>query len=516
MLSRPVTHLRNIIGNISHLGYESMLMGVTDPMAVIRGLRNGLKTVKPDMKRIWNEGGEMNKFQDLGKQYEPKNKTLRNAMPLTYLKLEDVFFKELSKGIEKELQIKQLAKEYKEKPETVRQLIEDVANGKELETEAKTERYLKSLEEIQDFSKYATFQNALGEKGVAFQNFINKTYLFPIVPFVRTPVNILKVGLKPLNIVKFASPEYRARFKEMSPVAKQHELRRITAGAFLYSAFASSVLSGALDVTGSGADNKGQQDLLEQTGWKPNSIKIGNRYVSYQNLNPLNIFLGMLGNYSDDLKYNQKPKDDELSWYQKISKSLAGFAETVTDQSFLQGLSNLFKWMEKEDPYYLEQFLQMPIPGALSIPKDVEIYFGGDDKQYEAKGFYDKLMNRIGYTQGLRERLDIFGEPKERKYETLPVPFKEKENKLARVLLDKNVSIGYPSKNTTKANGEKISDNEYYEYHKETGQLIKKELEKNLSKIENMDNKDADDFVDKISRDIRDNYRTKKFGKKKK
>src|SRR5574343_392719 len=74
MLTRPVTHLRNIIGNISHLGYESMLIGVTDPMAVIRGLRNGLKTVKPDLKRIWNEGGDMNKFQDLGKQYEPKDR----------------------------------------------------------------------------------------------------------------------------------------------------------------------------------------------------------------------------------------------------------------------------------------------------------------------------------------------------------------------------------------------------------------------------------------------------------
>lgn len=517
MLSRPVTHLRNVVGNTSHLLYEALGIGLKDPVSVVRGLKEGIKTIKPDLKRIWNEGGEMNKFQDLGKQYEPKNKKLRNAMPLTYLKLEDVIFKELAKGIEKELQVKQLSKEYKENPESVRQFIEDVANGKELETTAKTERYLKSLDEIQDFAKYITFQKPLGETGVAIQNLINKTKVgFLVTPFVRTPVNILKVGLQPLKVVKFASPEYRAKFKEMSPVAKQHELRRITAGAFMYGTFATMVMNGMIDVTGSGADNKAQQDLLDQTGWKPNSIKIGNRYISYQNLNPLNVFLGMLGNFSDNVKYNTKPKDDELNTIQKISKTLAGSLETFTDQSFLQGLNNLFKWVNKKDPYYLEQFLQMPVPGALSIPKDVEIYFGGDDYQYETKGFWDKLMNRVGYTEGLKEKLDIFGQPKERKYETLPIAFKEKENKLAEVLLDKNVTIGFPSKDVMKSNGEKITDNEYYEYQKETGQKIKNELEKNLSKIEGMDNKDADDFVDDITKKIRDDYRIKKFGKKKK
>lgn len=517
MLSRPVTHLRNIVGNTSHLLYESIGIALKDPVSVINGLRNGIKTVKPDIQKIWNEGGDMNKFQDLGKQYEPKNKKLRNSMPLTYLKLEDVIFKELAKGIEKELQVKQLSKEYKDNPENIRQFIEDVANGKELETVAKTERFLKSVDEIQDFAKYITFQKPLGEVGIGIQNLVTKTKAgFLIMPFIRTPANILKVGLQPLKVLKFASPEYRAKFKEMSPVAKQHEIRRITAGALMYSTFASLVATGIIDVTGSGADNKNQQDLLEQTGWKPNSIKIGNRYISYQNLNPLNIFLGMLGNYSDNVKYNTKPKDDELSSIQKISKTLAGSLETFTDQTFLQGVNNLFKWINKKDPYYLEQFLQMPIPGALSIPKDVEIYFGGDDYQYETKGFWDKLRNRIGYTEGLKGRLDIFGEPKERKYETLPIAFKEKENKLAEILLNKKVTIGFPSKDVIKANGEKISEDEYYKYHKETGQKIKNELEKNLTKIENMDNKDADDFIDGITKKIREDYRNKIFGKKKK
>ena len=120
----------------------------------------------------------------------------------------------------------------------------------------------------------------------------------------------------------------------------------------------------------------------------------------------------MLGNYSDDMKYNRRPKDSELSFIQQTSKTLAGFAETFTDQSFLQGLSNLFKWVNKKDPYYLEQFLQMPVPGILSIGKDAQKYFGGEDKTYETKGFYDKLMNRLGFTSGLKERLDVFGRPK--------------------------------------------------------------------------------------------------------
>lgn len=254
---------------------------------------------------------------------------------------------------------------------------------------------------------------------------------------------------------------------------------------------------------------------LERQGWRPNSIKVGGKYVSYQNLNPFNVLFGMLGNYSDDMKYNRKPKDSELSFIQQTSKTLAGFAETFTDQSFLQGLSNLFKWVNKKDPYYLEQFLQMPVPGILSIGKDAQKYFGGEDKTYETKGFYDKLMNRLGFTSGLKERLDVFGRPKTGTYETLPVPFKEKTDELAKLLLEKNVTIGYPKKDVLKPDGTKISDDEYYEYHKQSGQKIEQQLISNFGILKGMQPDKLDDYIDNTAQKIRKEIRESMFGKKK-
>ena len=121
----------------------------------------------------------------------------------------------------------------------------------------------------------------------------------------------------------------------MTPVEKRMEITRITAGALAYTVLYQLASNNVIDITGQGAEDKSKRDFMEKQGWKPNSIKIGDRYYSYQNIQPFNVGLGIVGNYLDGIKYNSKPKDNELEWYQKWSKTLAGFVATTTDQSFL-------------------------------------------------------------------------------------------------------------------------------------------------------------------------------------
>ncbi len=514
MLSNPITHARNMVGNISHLTYESVLNGVMNPVLTVKGLSKGFTNIIPRIKEIMKGSEETNKWFE-GRRYEPKNKIVRNTMPLKWLEIEDVVFKELSKGMEREFQVRGLSKQFKDKPETVRQLMQDVLEGRELETEEKTAKYLQALEDIDKYGKYVTFQSELGSTGKAFTNLINKSKAgFLVVPFIRTPINIMKVGLQPLKVLKFVSPEFRAKFKELSKSEQTHIYRRIAAGSLLYSVIAGLALNGQIEITGSGPDDRTKRDLLERQGWKPNSIKVGSKYVSYQNLNPVNILFAMIGNYSDNMKYNTKPKDDELSAIQKISKTLAGFAETFTDQSFLQGINNLFKWKNKKDPYYLEQFLQMPVPGVLAVGKSIDIIKGEELPSYEAKGFMEKLKNKIGYTEGLKERLDIFGDTKIRTYESLPIPYSEKEDKLAKLILDNDISIGYPSKSVTKPDGTKITEDEYYTYLQETGQEIKRVLTENYDEISKLTPDEMEKFIDDTTKDIRKEARERLFGKK--
>lgn len=496
MLSRPITHARNMVGNISHITFEALTLMPDNPREVIRGLKNGYKNIAPRIKEITKgDVTETNKFFE-GKRYEPKNKWVRNTMPLKWLELEDVVFKELSKGIEKELQIKSLKKEYKETTETVTKFLQDVMEGKELETEAKTERYLKALDEIEDFAKYVTFQKPLGQMGEHISAMTK--YIFPIIPFVRTPINILKTGLQPLRLFKFLSPKFREEYKQLSPVGKQHVLRRIMVGAFFYSIISSLALRGDIEITGNGPDDRSKKDFLERQGWRPNSIGAFGHYISYQNIEPLNIIFAMIGNLSDNLKYNWKPKDDELNILQKISKGLAGATQTFTDQSYLQGLSNFFKWQNTENPYYLERFALMGIPNVLGAEQDIQIFQGKELPSYEAKTLSEKFLNKIGFTENLKERLDIFGQPKTRSWESLPIPYKKKTDALAKLFLDKNVTIGFPKKDVIKPNGEKITEDEYYDYHKMSGNAYEKIFLDKLSILEKMTDSQLDGYVDDI------------------
>lgn len=508
MLSRPVTHARNIIGGMGNFLTEGVIYNLGNPDIILKGLKNGGKNIVPKWKEIWEKGGGQGKFLE-GKIYEPKNARLRNSMPTTWLKLEDAVFKELSKGIETELQAKTLAKETGVSRGDIAKGIKDFMDGKISDSPIAMEKMLQAVKEIENFADYVTFQQKMGEVGT----FLSKQkWMFPIAPFIKTPINLLKVGLQPLKVVKFFDKGYREKFKEMTSTEKAKVLKRITGASMMWSALATLIGTGQIEVTGNGSNERGERSLLERTGWRPNSVKLGNKYYSFQNMNPINSFLGLMGNYMDDIKYNRRPKDDELNPVQRLSKTLAGFAQTLTEQSFLKGLSDFAKWQKTEDPYYLEQFLTMPMPGF--VKRDIETYIKGDDRVFEAKTWIDKLKNKTGFTEGLREKLDIFGDPAQRSYETLPIPFSEKEDKLARLILDNDITLGFPKNDVIKANGEKITEDEYYEYHKQSGQAIKKILEENYDKIRTLPpdelNREVRNVVNKTREDVRENL----FGKK--
>jgi len=524
LLSRPITHLRNIGGNTAHLLYEASTMAVNprNTRKVIRGVGKGFKEGLIEAKKILKREAEAEtKFLEQRQRYEPKNLTLRNAMPTTWLSIEDAVFKKMFEGIEREFQAEILSKQYGDSITKTFDNMKAVIEGKELDTPEKLQNYISAIEEIQDFGKYGTFQKELGSMGMKFQDFIESTPFGAgklVVPFIRTPANIMKAGLQPAKILKFASKEYREKFNSMSKRQQGHELRRMIAGTLSFSAIAGLLGSGVIEVTGQGATNKSKQDYLESIGYKPNMIyvKIGDEKigVNYQNINPFNVILGILGNYSDSRKYNFKPQDD-TSWDEQISKSLAGFLQTTTDQSFLQGASNFFEWMGGRNPNYLRKLPTMLIPGALSIPKDVMQYLPDRDKnRYKSESFTDDVKNRMGITDGLKVSRNVFGEAEETRTGIL-MPTKIKENELARYLLDNNINIPYPDRNLKAPNGEELNKDQYDDYVRISGEKIKQELIKNFDLLKGLSAENATREIRyRITDPVREETYEELFGKK--
>ena len=57
------------------------------------------------------------------------------------------------------------------------------------------------------------------------------------------------------------------------------------------------------NLTGGGPKDYKQRKLLEEAGWRPYSIKVGDDYISYQRMDPFASMLGIFADMSDINRY---------------------------------------------------------------------------------------------------------------------------------------------------------------------------------------------------------------------
>lgn len=94
-------------------------------------------------------------------------------------------------------------------------------------------------------------------------------------------------------------------------------------------------------ITGNGPSDKQLKDTWIQMGWRPRSIKIGDKYVSYDALEPFNSFLSTVADIGDA---SREMGDD---WVEKKLGQLAFiFGQNVTNKSFLTGITQLNDFLE--------------------------------------------------------------------------------------------------------------------------------------------------------------------------
>lgn len=96
-------------------------------------------------------------------------------------------------------------------------------------------------------------------------------------------------------------------------------------------------------VTGQGPKDKGRRDTLRASGWIPNSIKVGDRYFSYQQT-PAAVPLAVLGNYMDALRYGKLDQGDALD---RVAYVLSMTGKTIVQQSFLDSIARLSGSIER-------------------------------------------------------------------------------------------------------------------------------------------------------------------------
>jgi hypothetical protein len=518
MLSNPFTDLANITGNASHLTWEIMTNMAHKPSSIkqmFKGLWEGSKEGVKQAKAIYNQEKELlSKFSgDIGRaRYDvyPKTKVgkfLRSTLPTTRLAMEDAIFSNMAKQMRIGVESPILAKKFGTTVDDVLETVKNVIENPEFVAGANDKVYRDLAEYAEKYAEYLTFRTPLKSKFM--QGAQQTLWVKPFIPFPRVMANIAKAGFKnsPAGIIKFFGKDA----KTLSAFERQDIARRALAGTAVFSGLGTMMAAGKIEITGSGPESKKERELWDKMGYKPNHIYIvdgdGSKTgISYQNINPFNVILAVMGNWQDQYRFGNKLTDDEKTLTERLSYALAGAAATMTDQSFMQGISNLYDWIRYKDEGYLEDFFTKPfIPNIVGFPRNLREYVSGEKPRYEARTWWERLKRRVGLYEGLIPTYSAYGGQKESGYERFPYfPTDIERDPLLENLRGKNALISVPSKNTS-INNRKITDKEYSDYVKFSGNEIISKLRQNQNEILKMNAEDTQDYIDNIVRNARRN-----------
>lgn len=261
--------------------------------------------------------------------------------------------------------------------------------------------------EAENFAKYGTYNGELTGTAKAFQNLVAKVPAARfIVPFVRTPVNIFKFTFSrtPLAILSKGVREDIAA----GGMRKSAALTKIGMGSSFMMLGTDMALNG--DITGAGPANQRMRQKLLNTGWKPYSIKINDKYYSYARFEPFATWMGMSADMTEILSnYDSYDMDEQEEIDGLATAMVAAMANQVVGKTFMSGFADLTSVLS--DPKrYGDQFLQSYgrsfVPNAVA---DIERAISPETEQIF--NMMDAVKARIpGLSDSVGKKYNVYGD----------------------------------------------------------------------------------------------------------
>ena len=341
-----------------------------------------------------------------------------------------------------------------------------------------------AMEDISsDFARYQTFTN---EAGPFAKSVGRLAYSTPggryVIPFVRTPANILSYGFERTPLA-FAMSKTREALKAGG--ARQSEaMARMAAGSLLMASVVPFTMDGK--ITGGGPADVDQRKLLEQTGWKPYSVKIGDNYVSYDRMEPISSLIGYSADIAAILGQLGEDESGEL-----VAAGLAAFSKSLTNKTFLSGVTNFVETVTSNSPGKWSNFTSRMASGFIqpvysSAIKKGNNYFDPIARDYrpdDENGYLKSIILRAqenipGMGTSSPPLTDIWGD--DLRYDNGVAPaletispikiYKEDKDPVNKMIADNKVAVSMPSRNIM---GIKLTNREYYEYSKTAGNIAR-------------------------------------------
>lgn len=439
LLSAPITHARNVFGNalnvIGTLGEETVAAGLSaarskldgEPVDVgfdeVTAQWAALWSSLPDAVNIamlsWKENQPMSGVSQMDAHEGAIKGRLGEIVrtPGRALMMEDEFFKVLAYRMSL---AQQAAAEARKQGEAKALSVTDqkaLATRLTFDpTEAMVDRAIKE-------AHYRTFQQKMGEIGGLLLRAKSKHPMATVViPFVKTPVNIVKYAGERSPLAPFAQPvrdELHA-----GGARRDRALAKMALGTTFMTVAAAFAAAGM--ITGTGPEDPEDRATLMNTGWRPYAFKVAGAYLPFnQVLGPYGMLMGSMGDIAERWALNTTDQDKReagLAAQLLDTVAMGGLIAArgnVLEQTFLRGLHDFSNMV-----YAPKQFAQRWVSNIVAgfVPNIVGKAADAMDpymRDQAGNGFADETMRRVqakipGASRYLPEREGLLGNPIER------------------------------------------------------------------------------------------------------
>ncbi len=269
---------------------------------------------------------------------------------------------------------------------------------------------------VREFALDNTFQSRLYGIPAQIQKLKNegdsasRLVLGTMVPFVKTPWNILKEGTTYVPGLPFA---FRPKYSEGgTPVKMSNDelIPRQILGTSMFVAVMSMYAAGR--ITGAPRDGNEAQSWKDE-GKAAFAWKVGDTWIPYQRIEPVATTFGLAGDLAraiDD--YNSDPNPDKKFYGDLITDVMIGLKYHIMSKSFMEGFSLVLEGITdpaRVDEQIASQLLRPLTPAIVNEAARIL-----DPLERQATTPLEKLQQRI---PGLREQLPaeygLYGGPRE-------------------------------------------------------------------------------------------------------
>lgn len=169
-----------------------------------------------------------------------------------------------------------------------------------------------------------------------------------IVPFVRTPANLLSYSMEMIgaNVILSPSKTYHSIMRGTA-AESQEALARLTVAAGMWLAVYEMYENG--NITGTGPSNWEERKVWEAAGWQPNSIKgpfTGDKWIAIDRLDPAGQSLATIASVYDFYSMVRQQDKTGVEW---IGAGLLYTADMIMDDSYLSTASDLITAIQSKE-----------------------------------------------------------------------------------------------------------------------------------------------------------------------